>query len=379
MLFNVTRMFYGSWGADFGGGALGDVTLGSLFPYVLTVVWVGRAHWAMVARRMFNRARPGDPVGRYLPYGAAGWGLTVALVTMAAWLVAAGASVIGAVVLVLLLMMMLLIITRVVAETGMIFVRIDVPLGRPWVLLGSLPERVAVRTTPRSFFYTALFSTLFTHDMRESLPVFATHAMRVADTTAYDDRGPERSARGSMPFIFALLAALVVGFVISGASMLHVEYAHASTLDRAQTAPINMWATGGSLTWQTMDPVKDYRPPNVGPFEAHDRWAYFGAGVVITSVLSVLRLRFVNWPLHPVGLLLAHSYAIKMVWFSVFVGWLLKAIAVRFGGASLLNRARPMFIGLIVGEAGAAAFWLVVTLVLHALGMEFRAVNLLPQ
>jgi len=278
---------------------------------------------------------------------------------------------------VLLLVMMILIITRVVAETGMIFVRIDVPLGRPWVLLGSLPQRIALHTTPRSFFYTAMFSTVFTHDMRESLPVFATNALRTADKAAYDEEDP--SSRSARPFFFALVAAVVVGFFVSGASMLHVEYAYGSTLDRAQEAPINKWAVGGSLTWQTMDPIRDYRPPNYGPFEAHDRWAYFGAGAIITTALSVLRLRFVNWPLHPVGLLLAHSYPIKMVWFSVFVGWLLKVLAVRLGGAALLTRARPVFIGLIRGEAGAAAFWLVVTLVLHSLGMDFHAINLLPQ
>jgi len=66
--------------------------------------------------------------------------------------------------------------------------------------------------------------------------------------------------------------------------------------------------------------------------------------LVITAALSVLRLRFVSWPLHPVGLLLAHSYPIKMVWFSVFVGWLLKVLAVRrnraMAGALGIDTAR---------------------------------------
>jgi hypothetical protein len=214
--------------------------------------------------------------------------------------------------------------------------------------------------------------------MRESLPVFATHAMRIADKTAFDENR-EGIVRRTLPFFGALIVALVVGFVISGASMLHTEYAHGVTLDRKHDAPINPWAIDGSLRWATLDPIKDYRPPNSGPFEAQNRAAYFGAGVAITSALSVLRLRFVSWPLHPVGFLLPFSYPIKSVWFSVMIGWMLKVLAVRFGGAQLLVRARPCFIGLIVGEAGAAAFWLVVTLVLHSLGMEFRAVSLLPQ
>ena len=66
-----------------------------------------------------------------------------------------------------------------------------------------------------------------------------------------------------------------------------------------------------------------------------------------TAALSVLRLRFVAWPLHPVGYLLAFSWPMKMIWFSLFVGWVAKVLLVRFGGVSLYRAARPVFIGLI--------------------------------
>lgn len=375
LLFNLVRLFYGLAGTEFSAGMQNDQTLGSVIPYTIAILWVGRAHWALVVRQMFRPAAPGEPVGRYLPYRWAGWGLLLGLLVMTGWLVVAGASVVGAVVLMAMFMMTVLVITRIVAETGLIFVQVYVPLGRPWVLLGSLPEPLAVRTTLPSYFYSAFFHHCFSHDSRESLSVFATHSLRVADESAYR---AESSAPKTLPFAGAMVLALVVAFFVSGYAMLKVEYAHASTIDRAQTAPLNDWATRSGLQYNTLDQIRDYRPPGAGPREGHHRVGYFTSGVAITSFLSIMRLKFINWPLHPVGLLVAYSYPIKMMWFSVFLGWILKLLILRLGGVELMRRARNVFIGFIVGEAGAAAFWLVVSLVLNAMGMEFRAINLLP-
>jgi hypothetical protein len=66
------------------------------------------------------------------------------------------------------------------------------------------------------------------------------------------------------------------------------------------------------------------------------------------------------------------------LWFSVFVGWLCKTLIVRFGGPRMYSRARPFFIGLIVGESAAAGFWLVVGIILSTLGLPYRPVLIMP-
>ena len=63
---------------------------------------------------------------------------------------------------------------------------------------------------------------------------------------------------------------------------------------------------------------------------------------------------------------------------SILVGWLLKVTIVKFGGDTMYRDVKPLFMGLIIGEVSAAAFWLVVSLILNAAGMEYRAINLLP-
>jgi hypothetical protein len=92
-----------------------------------------------------------------------------------------------------------------------------------------------------------------------------------------------------------------------------------------------------------------------------------------------MRFIFSWWPLHPVGFLLAYTYPVSRIWFSLFIGWLLKVMIVRFGGARMVQNARPFFLGLILGEAGAAAFWVLVSIVANLLGMEYVKVSLLPE
>jgi hypothetical protein len=48
------------------------------------------------------------------------------------------------------------------------------------------------------------------------------------------------------------------------------------------------------------------------------------------------------------------------IWFSVFVSWLLKLLILKYGGLYLYRVLKPFFLGLILGEATAAGFWLVV-------------------
>jgi hypothetical protein len=51
------------------------------------------------------------------------------------------------------------------------------------------------------------------------------------------------------------------------------------------------------------------------------------------------------------------------LWFVIFVGWMMKLIVLRLGGARLHRQVRPVFLGLIVGDSIMAAAFLVVGLV----------------
>jgi uncharacterized membrane protein YidH (DUF202 family) len=399
IFLQVERVIWSAQQAEFGYPQQQDQQVGAIIPFAIAILWVGRKRWAEVLRAMTRRLNHSSASAwRYLPDGLAGWGLVLFVLIMIGWLIAAGCSIIGAIVLVTLILTVMLVTARVIAETGLLFLQLGFPYSRPWILAMTPP--LGLRTTGRSFFFHGLLSMILGHDVRETLSTFSTHALKVEDETRKnDDRGNQSPAnekhaphlsltpshirhaptqRPGLSFLLTLALTLVIAYAVSFASMLHVEYTHGVTLDTTQQTPLNPWGTEWGVKSYMFAPAQAYLPPRNGPSEVHSRWAHFSFGLGAVSVLSFLRLRLAWWPLHPVGLLTCYGWPIKQIWFSIFIGWLLKLLVVRFGGINLFRSAKHFFIGLIIGEATAAGFWMLVSLVLSTTGADFHAVRLFP-
>jgi len=100
-------------------------------------------------------------------------------------------------------------------------------------------------------------------------------------------------------------------------------------------------------------------------------------GFGVTCFLEFAALRWAGWPLLPVGYVACYGAFIGNAWFSIFVGWLAQLVVVRLGGASLFQKLRPLFIGIIFGEGLAAGVWLIVNAIIVMNGGESQAVKFL--
>lgn len=353
-----------------------DQFSGAVVPYGAVLIWVGRQHWATVIRQMFRGHRGGESFGRYLPYAAIGWGFVGFSALGIGFLCAAGASLIGATVAMGCMLTLHLMVARIVAETGMPFVNFPgTPISRFW-LYGIDSQGHGLRTTMRSHFLTQMMGSIYVSDIRESPAVYTSHAYRLADDVYAD--GPQPKAwRRALPFTLCVLLAIVVGFYASGVGKLYTEYTHTVTLDESQRWPLDAYGTNQNIRENTLNRAFDYRPPSTGPRETHSKLGHFAFGAGVSTVLSIARLKSASFPFHPVGFLLCASWPVGQIWFSMLVGWLLKVLIVRFGGTELYRKARPFFIGLILGEAGAGSFWLITSLILNALGLPYKSIFLL--
>ena len=366
LLFNLAAMLVGGAGGELTQPMQQDQTLGAMLAYGLGFAWVGRFHWTLVARRMLGRGTAADPQDPYLPYGPAGWALLACVGGMTMWLWLAGCSVAFAVLIPLVLLAFIVILGRVVAETGLIYVSLHAPLVRPAAILAN--DLSAFSGTARDWSMHGLFNSVLGHDWRESSGVLASTGLVVADRAA-------RRRRRAWLLVPAMLAALAVGYVASGAGMLVGEYGHAASLDVAAESPVNGYGTLGATrgTWLGPAIALDRGLPG----EAHSRPGHVALGAALCGVVTYARLTFAAFPLHPVGVVLMYSFALQNIWFSILLGWAAKALLLRLGGARLYTAARPALLGLILGESAAAALWLVVSLVRAALGLDYTAINLL--
>ena len=100
----------------------------------------------------------------------------------------------------------------------------------------------------------------------------------------------------------------------------------------------------------------------------YSRPTHIVIGLVMGVALHLLCLVSPHWPIHPVGLLMANTWYIGMMWGSVLLGWSLKMVTLTYGGARTYRMLRPVFLGLILGEVFSAIVWAVVPVVLIAMG-----------
>jgi len=83
-------------------------------------------------------------------------------------------------------------------------------------------------------------------------------------------------------------------------------------------------------------------------------------GVAMVAAMSWLRLNFVWWPIHPLGFVMATSWASLNLWFSLFLGWFFKLLTIRYTGLRGYVQFRPLFLGMIMGDVLGAVLWQIV-------------------
>ncbi len=89
--------------------------------------------------------------------------------------------------------------------------------------------------------------------------------------------------------------------------------------------------------------------------EAGNAFSYlFGAAWVL---LSMFLRRSLFWFPHPIGYVMLVNPQMSAMWLSFFIGWVVKRLVVRYGGKQTYEKTRPIFIGLILGEALAILAW----------------------
>lgn len=372
ILNEISRMIMGTATGTPARGGERFEHMGAILAFGLTAIWIGRRHWRMILYQAFRGRREGEPDDPYLSYRTAFWIFVACLAVMVGWLYMAGCSLIGAAVMVLILIFLFFIIARIIADTGLVYGQLLFPIYAPWQLAAMYGWQHPVSL--ETFFHGSMMQVKF-FDFREPVTVYTSHALKVSGEAGVtsDEQGRRSSGRW---LIVLLMVSLLVGYVVSFGSMLATEYTYGATLDASETEPLNKWGAVEATRIYEMAPASQYRRGNYNVVGSPA--AQMSGGFIFTALLGFLRLRYVWWPLHPIGYLISGTTPGQIMWFSIFLGWLCKVTSLRIGGATLYQKAKPFFLGLVVGDSLAAGIWLVITLILAALGVEYQAINLMP-
>lgn len=145
-----------------------------------------------------------------------------------------------------------------------------------------------------------------------------------------------------------MLAAIVAGIAVGFWACLSVWYDFG-----AGSAKVEPWRTNmGRVPFDRVSNLlaNPTRPDTPGVLAM-----LFGAAVTI--FLSLMRSRFIWFPFHPAGYVLANTGTMYWLWCPFLVAWLCKVLIVRYGGIKGYRMALPFFLGLVLGDYTTSSLW----------------------
>ena len=348
LLTRLEQVFAASYNMDMPGMPIyppplfvGYQTVGAYLVLTAYFFWLARPHLKKVWAAATGRERVDDSQ-EMLPYRVAVWGLLACIALSALWLWAIGMSPwLALLELVVFLFVTVVVMARSTAEAGMLMTETTFRPIDLYRMFGSLHA-----LGPSNLAALAFFDNLFLRDQRGLLLTGFLDAGRLSDGTTVRRRA----------FTGALVVGILVALVVAVGLNIYLPYARgANTMDP--------WMEHGSPTIT----LADYQPyfsayPPAETTQIWQRPVFFGVGVLVTLFLTAMRANFFWWPLHPLGYAIAGSWSTVEFWFPCLIAWVFKSVFLRYGGMSMYQRARPFFLGMVLGEFGMAVFFVVLNI-----------------
>lgn len=303
--------------------------LGAFFAIVVHFITVGRKHWQQVLR---NETPPDEPIS----YRAALLGFIASIAFASLWCAVAGASWGISLLSWLVLFVIAVALTRFVSEGGLLFIQAFRPSDLFIAFVGTRPF------SPRHLTVMAFVEKVFMFDLRTFLMPFFMDSFRIARVVKIPLR----------PLAGAMWLSVLTSLVASSCSFLRLVYRKgANTMMQGAGA----WFLQHSPR-QVLDFTVAYieQPRQPTPLSR----SCFAIGFAVALLLYRLRQLFTWFPLHPIGYAMGPSWPMIQLWFSTLLGWLMKALLLRYGGLGSFRRWRPFFLGLLIGEYLTAGLWL---------------------
>lgn len=298
---------------------------GAVLALGIMVVLLARPHLKEVWLRVRGQAGGAPDDHEAMSYRVACWGLVFSVLGLFATFVQFGIGPLMTVVIIVVGLMKYVATSWGATNAGLMMMQQQF---RPSDLLVSAMGSRAF--TPGTLVNTALVENVFWYDIRETLMPSLMNSAKLAEDTG----GSQKAAFRWGAVAIALAAALAM------VAWLNLCYGRGAT----QLAP-STFVGHVTRVWREAYARLDPGQPQSGFYLLGA-----GLGAAMFFGLMTLRLRFVNWPLHPIGLVSMYSWTSNQFGVSFLVGWAVKAVIVKAGGLRLYRKLRPFFLGIILGD-----------------------------
>ena len=331
-MLGITRGVYlDIYAQSDGGPIMAFVQFGALLALVANTLWIARRKLAdQLCRAVSNQAAATEGEGSR----AIVIQLLLGAVLMTGWFIAVGVPWWASATLVVAAAGTFLGITRILCESGLAATRAQLITG---TVVKTLFGTRALGST--GVVGALTLSQVWMSDVRTFVMAAVANGFKLTE-----------HVRRQGVVLTGMIIAVFLALVVSVWATIYLAYQGG-----ANNANSWFFLSGPRYTIDfAAHFITDPEGPDVGGM------GLIALGGVLMGALYWMRTNFLGFPLHPIGLAVSQMMLTRHMWFSVFVAWGIKAIALRYGGPRLLTALRPFFLGLILGQFVAVAFWHVI-------------------
>jgi uncharacterized protein DUF6785/uncharacterized protein DUF6784 len=311
---------------------------GAFIGMTLFAAFAARRYLGEIFRKAFSGASEVHDDNEPMPYRLAVLGLLAGVAALCGFMVAAGLAWYLVLIFFALYFIIVLTFTRIRAEAGV-----------AWGFGPDNPAHRMMLDTAGSSGWNLQNLTVLSYliwmdlDYRCCAMPHQLEGFKIAESARMNNRH----------LAGAIMLATVIGAFASFWALLTIYYQFG-----AGTAKVNEWRT--SMGSRGFDDVHHwYVNPERLNWPAMEATL---AAIGVTGLLMALRTQFIWWPLHPIGYAIAGTFTMDWLWFPTLLGWLIKALTIRYGGMKLYRTLIPFFIGLILGDYVIGGLWSLVGL-----------------
>ncbi|HMP71757.1 MAG TPA: hypothetical protein PKE55_00690 [Kiritimatiellia bacterium] len=357
-MFATYGVGVGGWQGSWPFGLTMDamMIMGAYFGMLVVLLYTGRQYYSAVFRRAFGIPSR-EPVESSAIWGARFFMIGMAFFTVYSALVA-GLDWPIALLFGLGLVAVYLVMARLLAETGLFFI---VTTGTPATLIWAFFGARALG--PEILFLMFMFCIVLFYDTREALMPYVVNGLKLADDCK------AKVGRTAFFVIVAIFVGLGVGLPVT----LYFQYSNGVDVSLWKIEQAKRPFNETISIMQRLDAQGQLE--EAGQVTGIKRFleasphrngliAFFAAAGLVIG-FSFLRLRFTNWPLHPVMFLVWSTYAGDSFAQSFLVGWLIKLLITKYGGMGIYQKCKPIMFGLIAGEMLGGVVPMVVSLIYY--------------
>lgn len=310
-------------------------SFGAYIAIFLAAIWGLRRHLRRVWNTATGRGEPGADAAEPMRYRSSLIWLAISTAFMLVFAKFAGMAPLVAVVFFGMYLAICVLVTRLRAEFGLP-VHNMTHMAPDQTMIRLVGDDVFDRQTLGAFSLFYGFNRVYrSHPMPHQL-----EGMKMAGGDGANQRTMFRA------MLIAGMIAVPVCFIIYLNGFYHWG---------AATAHVNQWGAGYGR--EAFNKLESRLLPGIAPEAGEKMAAAIGFGFAM--LLSTLRVRFVGFPLHPLGYAVATEWGMFNLWLPIMLGSWFKAFALRGFGLQGYRKALMLFFGLMLGEFAVGCTWTV--------------------